>query len=127
MKLFSKYPWIISIAIGAITALAYFYFKSERALLSGLFLLFILREGKQDERAKYLTFSSAYYALLIGYLFKLITEARSITGISFIQINSIDRFLILVFAIANVLRYTQQYFSWNQTSIDRNDDPGKDS
>lgn len=85
---------------------------AEIPLLAGLFILFVTKGKVEDERTVVLRSSSAYIALVLGYGFKLISANLFFHQIISFQLVEINHFLILVFALANLLYYLRLYFSW---------------
>jgi len=82
---------------------------AEIPLLVGLFTLFISNQGKEDERSGAIRTSSAFIALVLGYTIKLlVTNLYDHQLISF-DLTSINYFLIIVFSLANAIRYSRLY------------------
>lgn len=82
---------------------------SEIPLLVGLFILFVTKERRQDERAIMIKTSSATLALILSYGFKLLTSNLYSHRIISFQLVDINYFLILVFALAVVIYYVRMY------------------
>ncbi|RRB10989.1 hypothetical protein [Larkinella knui] len=107
-----KYLGLLLIGIGIITDLVDQSAGSEIPLLVGLFILFISREKREDERAILLKSSSTSIALIIGYGFKLISSNFYAHQLISFQLTDINYFLILVFALALSIYYLRLYLSW---------------
>lgn len=108
MNLFEKLPGLLFVVLVAIMG-GSFYIRSEMIAIVGLLWLFNLKEGKQDERAKWILYSSAYFALAPGFLLvTFLPLLNSLGVISFKEISA-NVLLIVVLASANVLRFTRQY------------------
>jgi len=104
-----KYSGVLLIAAGIPTLLIDPSPGAEMPLLAGLFILFISREKREDERAVSIKSSSAYIALVLGYGIKLLsTNLYSHKLISY-QMTEINHFLILVFAMAIIIYYSRIY------------------
>jgi hypothetical protein len=111
MKPFIKFIGILLIFIGI--AVLFTTSKSSGAelpLLIGLFTLFISREKREDERAVQIKTSSALSALIIGYSSKLIINNLYQHQIISFDLVSINYFLIIVFSVANIVRFSRLYF-----------------
>jgi len=80
-------------------------------LLVGLFILFISKESKEDERAVAIKASSAYTALIVSYGIKLVSTNLYSHNLVPFQLTEIDHFLILVFALAIIIFYARLYIS----------------
>lgn len=85
---------------------------AEIPLLVGLYLLFISKEVREDERAVLIKTSSAYIALILGYGIKLISTNLYSHQLISIQLTEINHFLILVFALAIIIYYGRMYFTY---------------
>lgn len=82
---------------------------AEIPLLVGLFMLFISFQAKEDERSASIRSSSALFALILGYTIKLIISNLYQHQIISFDLTSINYFLIMVFAMANIIRYSRLY------------------
>lgn len=110
MNLFDKYPLLWSVIIATIFGVGYFYgVRSEPMLVLGLYMLFNFKEAKQDERVKSILYSSGYFALLSGILLVMGLPVLNIFRIISFKEISLNCFLIVVLAFANVIRFTRQY------------------
>ena len=89
---------------------------AEMPLLVGLFVLFISKEARDDERAVFIKTSSTYIALILGYGMKLISSNLYSHQLISFQLTEINHFLILVFALAIVINYSRLYFTFNKSS-----------
>ena len=89
---------------------------AEMPLLVGLFILFISKEAREDERAVFIKTSSTYIALILGYGIKLISSNLYAHQLISFQLTEINHFLILVFALAIVIHYSRLYFTFNKSS-----------
>ena len=100
----------------AITGIAIFFIDeskgSEIPLLTGLFMIFVSKEKREDERVKILKSSSAYIALIVGYGFKLMSTNLYEHQILSFQLTDINHFLILVFALAICIYYLRLFLYW---------------
>jgi len=82
---------------------------AEIPLLIGLFTLFISFQAKEDERSTAIRSSSAFIALIAGYTIKLVISNLYQNHIISFDLISINYFLIIVFALANLIRYSRLY------------------
>ena len=87
---------------------------SEMPLLVGLYILFIAKEPREDERSMGIKTSSTYIALILGYGIKLITTNLYEHQILSYHLTEINHFLILVFALAIVITYSRLYINFNK-------------
>ena len=82
---------------------------SEIPLLVGLYVLFIAKVNREDERATAIKNSSTYIALIIGYGIKLIIANLYSHQLIRFQLTEINHFLILVFGLAILIYYGRLY------------------
>lgn len=82
---------------------------AEFVLLTGLFTLFISFQEREDERSAAIRSSSAFFALIIGYNIKLVISTLYQHQMISFDLISINYFLIIVFFLANVIRYSRLY------------------
>jgi len=87
---------------------------SEIPLLVGLYIFFISKEAREDERTLSIKTSSAYIALVLGYGIKLISTNLYEHQLLAVQLTEINHFLILVFALAVVIYYSRLYINFNK-------------
>lgn len=78
-------------------------------LLVGLFILFVSKSNREDERAIIIKTSSAYIALIMSYGIQLVTTNLYGRGLISIQLTEINYFLILLFTFANLIYYLRLY------------------
>lgn len=109
MNRFIKYFGLLLIVAGVPTVLLDLSPGSDIPLLVGLFLLFISKERREDERAVTVKTSSAYIALVLSYGIKLLSTNLYSHDIISLQLTEINHFLIMVFAIALILYYTRMF------------------
>lgn len=105
----------ISLLLIVVGVPVFLYSKSVNAefpLLIGLFTLFISGQHKEDERSVYIRSSSAFIALVIGYTLHMVTNNLFQHQMTGSHLTSINSFLVMVFALANVIRYARLYISW---------------
>lgn len=104
-----RYVGLALTLIGIPLAIGNYSPNSEMPLLVGLYVLFVAKVKREDERAVAIKNSSTYIALIIGYGLKLlISNLYSHQMIPF-QITEINHFLILVFALAIIIYYCRLY------------------
>jgi hypothetical protein len=109
MNKFTKYIGFCLIILGGFNIFIYHLVAAEIPLLVGLFMVFISKQNREDERVVTIRSSSAYIALIIGYAIKLLlTNFYSHQIISF-ELVSINYFLIIVFSLANIIKYLRLY------------------
>lgn len=75
---------------------------AEMPLLAGLFILFISKEQREDERAVIIKASSAYMGLMLGYAIKGLGSNLYSHGIISIHLTDINHFLILGICVSNL-------------------------
>jgi hypothetical protein len=112
MKSLSKFPKYVGLFLIILGIPVLFISKSPNAeipLLVGLFTLFISNEAREDERSGAIRSSSAFIALIIGYTIKLVVTNLHDNQIIAFDLTSINCFLIMVFALANAIRYSRLY------------------
>ena len=107
-----KYPALLLILVGVVLFWMDKSAGSEIPLLVGLFIFFVSKGKTEDERTVLLRSSSAYIALVLGYGFKLMSTNLYTHQVIQFQLTEINHFLILVFALANVIYYLRLYLSW---------------
>ena len=107
-----KYSGLLLVGVGIVIDLVDQSAGSEIPLLVGLFILFISKEKREDERAILLKSSSTSIALIIGYGFKLLSSNLYAHQVISFQLTDINYFLILVFALALSIYYLRLYLSW---------------
>ncbi|WP_316812343.1 hypothetical protein [Pedobacter heparinus] len=106
---YSKFIGLFLILVGIPILLTSRSNNPELPLLSGLFILFITNQTREDERSAAIRSSAALFALIIGYTIKLvISNLYQHQMISF-DLISINYFLIMVFVLANIIRYSRLY------------------
>ncbi|HTN38008.1 MAG TPA: hypothetical protein VL053_13100 [Arachidicoccus sp.] len=110
MKPAIKYISIFLILFGIIALYTTKSSDAELPLLIGLFTLFISREKREDERSVAVKASSALYALIIAYSLKLIISNLYQHQVIPFDLSSINYFLIVVFSLANIIRFSKLYF-----------------
>nr|WP_068890903.1 hypothetical protein [Pedobacter panaciterrae] len=104
-----KYIGLFLIVLGTIILFTSKSPTAEMPLLVGLFTLFISSQDREDERSGAIRTSSAFIALILGYTIKLvITNLYEHQLIAF-DLISINYFLIMVFALANIIRFSRLY------------------
>ena len=109
MRKLSIYVSLFLIILGIPIILTSHSSDSEVPLLVGLFILFISNQKQEDERSGAIRSSSAFMALVLAYTIKLvISNLYQHQMISF-DLTSINYFLIIVFSLANVIRYSRLY------------------
>ena len=106
-----KYVSIFLIAAGVTILIADKSPGAEILLLAGLFIFFITKEKIQDERAQVFKASSAYIALILGYMIKLISSNLYSHHIITVHLTNINYFLILVFFLAILIFYTRMFIT----------------
>lgn len=106
---FPKYIGLFLIVLGIPILLTSKSSTAEIPLLTGLFMLFISSQAKEDERSVAIRSSSALFALILGYSFKLIISNLYQHQMISFDLTSINHFLIIVFALANIIRYSRLY------------------
>jgi|SRR5690606_3253851 hypothetical protein len=89
--------------VGVFTLMADRSRGAELPLLAGLFILLISHEEREDERSAILKASSAQMALIIGYAVKLLSTNLYDHQVINVQLEAINHFLILVFALALII------------------------
>ena len=112
MKTLIKFPLYVGlflIVLGIPVLLTSKSSTAEIPLLVGLFMLFISFQSKEDERSTAIRSSSALFALVLGYTLKLIISNLYQHQIISFDLTSINYFLIIVFAMANIIRYSRLY------------------
>lgn len=101
---------VIGVLLWSFTSAA----NNEIPLLVGLYILFIARVGREDERSVSLRNSSTYIAVLVAYGLKiLISNLYSQNLISF-QLSEVNHFLILLFALSIIIFYCRLYITWGK-------------
>jgi uncharacterized membrane protein HdeD (DUF308 family) len=83
----------------------------EYPLLIGLFTLLTAEETIKDERSTSIRYSSIFIALISGYAIKILINSLHQFQVIEVDLTSINYFLIIVLAIANVTRYVKTYSS----------------
>lgn len=83
--------------------------NAEFPLLIGLFTLFITSQVREDERSASIRSSSAFFALVLGYTAHLVINNLYQHQLISFNLTSINLFLIIVFALANIIRYSRLY------------------
>jgi hypothetical protein len=109
MNKISVYLGLFLIVIGIPILFTSTSINAEFPLLVGLFTLFITNQAREDERSTSIRSSSAFIALVIGYTFHLIMNNLYQHQMIAIHLTSINSFLIMVFALANIIRYSRLY------------------
>lgn len=109
MNTIAKYFGILLVVVGIPTLFLDDTAGAELPLLVGLFILFITKEKREDERAVMLKTSSAYIGLALGYGIKLISSNLYAHQIISMQLTDINHFLILILALAIVIFYSRMY------------------
>jgi hypothetical protein len=112
----TKYLGLLLIVIGIPVLIIDPSATSEMPLLVGLYVLFISKEAREDERAVLIKTSSAYIALVLGYGIKLISTNLYSHQLIPVQLTEINHFLILVFAFAIIIYYSRLYLTFNKPS-----------
>lgn len=107
---FSKYIGAFLIVVGIPILLTSKSSTAEMPLLVGLFTLFISNQDREDERSGAIRSSSAFFALILGYTIKLVISNLYDHQIIAFNLTSINYFLIMVFALANIIRFSRLYF-----------------
>lgn len=105
----SPYIGLLLIVLGIPVMLTSQSSTAEIPLLVGLFTLFISFQAKEDERSSAIRSSSALFALVLGYAIKMIISNLYQHQIISFDLTSINYFLIIVFAMANIIRYSRLY------------------
>jgi hypothetical protein len=109
MQTFAKYLGLFLILLGIGIIWTSKSVGAEMPLLAGLFTLFISNERNEDERSGAIRASSAFFALIIGYTLKLIVSNLYQHQMISFDLVSINYFLIVVFFLANIIRYSRLY------------------
>ncbi|NML40064.1 hypothetical protein HHL17_22885 [Chitinophaga sp. G-6-1-13] len=109
MKKFSVYLGLFLIVAGIPIFLNSKSADAEFPLLVGLFTLFISSQAKEDERSTSIRSSSAFFALILGYTYHLVVNNLYQHQMITIHLTSINSFLVIVFALANIIRYARLY------------------
>ena len=102
-----KYAGLAIIAIGLIVIITDQNPGSEAVLLAGLFIFFLTKEAKEDERSVSIKASSVYTSLVLSYIIAALSSNFAAHGIINFQLSSINHFLILVFSMATIIYYTR--------------------
>ncbi|NRF38163.1 hypothetical protein [Pedobacter foliorum] len=105
----TKYIGLLLIVLGTMILFTSKSSTAEVPLLVGLFTLFISNQKREDEGSGAIRSSSAFFALIIGYTIKLIITYLYSNQIITFNLTSINYFLIIVFSLANVIRYSRLY------------------
>jgi hypothetical protein len=84
---------------------------AEIPLLVGLYILFISKLYREDERAIAIRYSSTYIALILGYGIKLLTTNLYSHQLISYQLTEINHFLILVLGLALIIFYCRVYIT----------------
>ncbi|RLJ77326.1 hypothetical protein [Pedobacter alluvionis] len=111
---YQKFIGILLIAIGIPMLISSQSPESTKVLIFGLFILFTSWERIMDERLLSLKMTSIYFAIIIGYTFKMISSELVKQHIFSYELTSIDHFIILIFAVANVTYFSSLYLSKNK-------------
>jgi uncharacterized membrane protein HdeD (DUF308 family) len=106
---FSPHLGLFLIILGTAVLLTSKSSTAEVPLLVGLFVLFTSFQAKEDERSTAIRSSSAFIALVLGYTLKLIISNLYQNHMITFDLTSINYFLIIVFTMANVIRYSRLY------------------
>lgn len=109
MNTIAKYFGLLLSVVGIPTMFLDDTTGAELPLLVGLFILFITKEKREDERAIMIKASSAYIGLVLGYSIKLISSNLYAHQIISVHLTDINHFLILVFALAIIIFYSRMY------------------
>ncbi|QJB31974.1 hypothetical protein HF329_11795 [Chitinophaga oryzae] len=109
MKKFSICIGLLLVAVGIPVFLFSGSVNAELPLLIGLFTLFISNQAKEDERSGAIRSSSAFIALVIGYSLHLVMNNLFQHQLIAIRLTTVNSFLIIVFALANIIRYSRLY------------------
>ena len=112
---FTSYLGLLLTAVGVPVLIIDKSPSAEIPLLVGLFILFISRETRNDERSVAIKTSSAYIALVLGYAIKLVTTNLYSHQLIPVQLTEINHFLILVFALAIAIYYSRMYVTFNKS------------
>lgn len=106
----SKYIGLFLILLGIPILLIAKSSNAEIPLLVGLFTLFISNQDREDERSAAIRTSSAFLGLILGYTIKLVITNLYDHQIITFDLTSINLFLIIVFSLANLIRFSRLYF-----------------
>jgi hypothetical protein len=111
---YQKFIGILLIVIGLPMSIISKSPESAKMLIFGLFILFTSWDKIMDERLLSLKMTSIYFAIIVSYSFKMISSELVKQQIFSYELTSINHFIIMVFAVANVTYYSRLYFSTNK-------------
>lgn len=111
---YQKFIGMLLIAIGIPMLITSKSPESAKVLIFGLFTLFTSWVKIMDERLLSLKMTSIYFAIIVSYAFKMISSELVKQHIFSYELTSINHFIIMVFALANVTYYSRLYFSTNK-------------
>jgi hypothetical protein len=106
---YAKYLGFVLIIIGIPTVVLDSTSGSEIPLLVGLFTLLVTTDKSEDERSVQIKTTSLYIAFVISYGVKLITSNLFDHGLIAFDLTSVNHFLILMLASANVIYFVRLY------------------
>ncbi|TXK44648.1 hypothetical protein FVR03_13480 [Pontibacter qinzhouensis] len=106
---FLKYAGFALVAVGIPTLFLDNTIGAEVPLLMGLFFIFISKEKMEDERSYSLRFSSMTLAFLLAFIVAHLTGYLFTKGLITWQLEMINHFSILVFALAIAIFYARIY------------------
>jgi hypothetical protein len=106
---YQKYLGLALIALGIPVMIVDRSHGSELPLLIGLFTLMVTAEKIEDERSAQIKVSSLYFAFIIAYAAKLLTSNLYDHAMISFELTSINHFLILTLAMANLIFYSRLY------------------
>lgn len=88
--------------------------ESTGMLITGLFILFTSWDKIMDERLISLKTSSIYLAVILSYTFKYISAELVKQHLVSYEMTNINHFLLMVFAVANILYYSRLHLGTNK-------------
>lgn len=109
MRKFTIYIGLFLIILGILVLFNAKSANAELPLLIGLAMLFSSNQAREDERSGAIRSSSAFIALILGYTFHLVTSNLYQHQLIGFSLTSINYFLIIVFSLANIIRYSRLY------------------
>lgn len=109
MKRFAVYIGLFLIVAGIPILFTSKSINAEFPLLIGLFTLFISNQAREDERSAAIRSSSAFIALVLGYMLHLVVNNLYQHQLIAVNLTSVNSFLIVVFSLANIIRYSRLY------------------
>jgi len=84
-------------------------------IMLGLYVMFLSRIERVDERSRALKSSSLHIAFLLAYVILVVISALFGYGVISYELIKINHFLILVFALALIIYYSRLYITTSIT------------